>query len=466
SANLVIDQLVLRMSVGTNGGLTILFDEMHFVDGVPPVIDSVSTLPTVPMYYDYVQVNIYAHDDRTGIAEVYVDYYNGTGWNRLSTTDMVTFYAAVIPSLPYNTSVIYLVTAVDNGGLSFTDSRWFSYTVGDDVAPTLTINEPSDMADAEDSVVIVTSPDDDGGSGIDYVEFRADTTLYSTDHTFPYSVIMDVDSLSLGTHMINVTAYDIAGNAISDDVTINVVDTTTPTIDSPGDISYSESTSGHWIAWTPDDARPDSYEVFLDGVSTYSNTWNSTSETIDILLDGLSLGEYNYTCVVYDDLGLWIADTVLVTVIDGTVPTLDSPPDVEFTEGTSGHLLTWHPDDLHPVSYSIEVDEVELLSGQWNSSSEIITFSLDALTVGSHNVTLIVTDIGGNSISDGVSVTVLAVVVPTTTTTPPTTTTTTITTTPTTPPPSPDIITIAIIGGVGLIIVVVIAIVFMKKSSK
>ncbi len=460
SSNLVIDQIILRMSVGTNDGLTILFDEMHFIDGVSPVIDSVSTLPASPMYYDYVQVNIYAHDDRPGIGEVYVDYYNGTEWTTIPTNDMVTFYAAVIPSYPYGTTISFKVTAVDIGGASIIDDNGgflYSYVVGDDVNPTLTINEPIDMSDVEGDVPVVALPDDDGGSGIDYVEFRVDTTLFDTDDTFPYVSILDLDSLTLGIHIINVTAYDVAGNSVFDYITINVVDSACPTIDSPEDVVYIEGTSGHWVSWTPDDERPSSYEVFVEGVSTYSGTWNSTSEIINITLDGLNLGEYNYTCVVYDDAGCWTADTIFVTVVDGIPPILDSPVDMEFYAGTTGHILTWNPDDLHPASYRIEVNGVEVLSGLWNSSSEAITFSLDTFTIGVYNVTLIVIDAGSNSVYDSVSVTVLAAT---------TTTTTTTTTTPTTTISNPPYLTMMlIIGGTSISAVAIIIIILMKRSK-
>jgi len=38
SSDITIDEIILRMDVSTNDGLTILFDEMHFIDGAPPVL--------------------------------------------------------------------------------------------------------------------------------------------------------------------------------------------------------------------------------------------------------------------------------------------------------------------------------------------------------------------------------------------------------------------------------------------
>ncbi|MHA2425593.1 MAG: hypothetical protein ACXAEF_12450, partial [Candidatus Thorarchaeota archaeon] len=162
-----------------------------------------------------------------------------------------------------------------------------------------------------------------------------------------------------------------------------------------------------------------------------SGIWNSSAEVITIGLSGLGLGSYNYTLVVYDvDLNS-ANDTVYVSVVDGTPPIINTPSDIVFTEGETGYSIDWAASDLHPTTYSIFQNEVEVQSGNWDVDANI-SISLDGLPAGSYNYTIVVYDIGGNSVSDQVDVTVNEAETTTTTTTSTTTTTTSTTTTTTT----------------------------------
>ncbi|MHA2041481.1 MAG: hypothetical protein ACW975_06405 [Candidatus Thorarchaeota archaeon] len=89
--------------------VSVMFDELHFIDSGPPVVDSVDFLPAAPMYYDMVDVTIYAHDDRSGIQSVFVDYYNGSWWG-LPASDMGGYYLATIPAHDYGMIVSFQVS--------------------------------------------------------------------------------------------------------------------------------------------------------------------------------------------------------------------------------------------------------------------------------------------------------------------------------------------------------------------
>jgi hypothetical protein len=92
-------------------------------------------------------------------------------------------------------------------------------------------------------------------------------------------------------------------------------DKTAPVLNNPDDIHYFEgSSSGENITWTPSDDYPLSYEVLANGTVLMSGDWNSSSESITVLVWGLDAGEYNYTIVVSDFAGNTASDTVLVNV--------------------------------------------------------------------------------------------------------------------------------------------------------
>ncbi|MHA2118196.1 MAG: hypothetical protein ACW98J_04680 [Candidatus Thorarchaeota archaeon] len=97
-------------------------------------------------------------------------------------------------------------------------------------------------------------------------------------------------------------------------------DKSVPVLNHPDDIHYFEgSSSGENITWTPSDDYPLSYEVFANGTALISGDWNSSSESITVLVWGLDAGQYNYTIVVSDFAGNTATDTVMVSV---------QPPDI------------------------------------------------------------------------------------------------------------------------------------------
>jgi hypothetical protein len=324
------DTTIIQFTIDTYASfgerVSVIFDELHFInsgDNAPPVVDSVDFLPAAPMYYDTMDVTIYTHDDRSGIQSVFVDYYNGSWWG-LPATDMGGYFVATIPAHAYGTTVDFQVSVTDNSGHNTVDNNGgalYSYTVGDDIDPALAITNPVNNTEQE-GLLAITATADDPGSGVEWVEFDPDGVSAIRDYTFPYSQNWNLDDASLGSHFIIVTVRDNAGHEVSKTHYITVVDTVDPVLDSPDDVEFTVGATGQTIDWDPTDIRPTSYEVFVDSVSTFTGDWNSTSEHIVINLEGLAIGEYNYTCVVYDDAGNSAVDTVIVTVNDVvTTPT-------------------------------------------------------------------------------------------------------------------------------------------------
>ena len=96
------------------------------------------------------------------------------------------------------------------------------------------------------------------------------------------------------------------------------------TIDSPLDITYIIGTTGHEIEWTPSSATPATFQLYLGGALIDSGSWNGSPITVDV--DGLLVGIYNYTLYVYNEVGDFAADSVLVVVSITGTETTDTPP--------------------------------------------------------------------------------------------------------------------------------------------
>jgi len=327
-----------------------LFDDINFKDMEPATIDSVS-FDAAPMYYEDVLVRVSTTDIRPGVSNVFV-LYSIDSWSSAEVSigvyDEGDWYNATIPAKVYNTHVDFYIQVTDgcnNEKIDDNGGSFYSYTVGDDMNPTLTITNPANNTD-QSGLLTVTADVADPGSGIEYVRFNADGSGAIEDYTAPYQQNWNLDDESLGLHFVIVTVRDNAGNQVMKTHYFTVVDTIDPVLDSPADVEYTVGATGNAIDWNPTDVRPSSYDVLIDSVSTYTGTWNESSEHLVIDVDGLDVGLYNYTCVVYDDAGNSASDTVFVTVNAETTTTTTTTTTTSTTTTTTNSTT---PADLTPL---------------------------------------------------------------------------------------------------------------------
>ncbi|MFW9807345.1 MAG: Ig-like domain-containing protein, partial [Candidatus Thorarchaeota archaeon] len=337
--------------------LTCLFDDIQFIDTESPVVDSV-VFDASPMYYEDVLVRVSTTDARPGVSTVYL-LYSIDSWSSADVSpgvwDQGDWYNATIPAQVYNTQVEFLIQVTDGCGVEKIDDNgylFYTYTVGDDVDPTLTITNPANNTD-QSGLLNITADVDDPGSGIEYVIFNPDGAGAVTDYSAPYSQNWNLDDETLGSHFVIVTVRDYAGHQVTKTHYITVVDTVDPVLNSPSDVEFTVGETGYMITWDPTDLRPATYEVFVDSVSTYSGDWNSSSELITINLDGLGVGTHNYTCVVYDDAGNNAADTV--NVIVNAITTSTTPEPTTTSPTTTGPTTTPGPSGEPPLSLILAV---------------------------------------------------------------------------------------------------------------
>ncbi|TFF93467.1 hypothetical protein EU546_06165 [Candidatus Thorarchaeota archaeon] len=369
---------------------------------------------------------------------------NGTpimsgAWN--SSTETISVSVDGLNCAAYN----YTAVVKDTLGDSISDEVWV--TVTDDTPPEL--NSPPDMQYESGSTgnVILWLCSDLHPSHYVIRLNGSSTGAFQWDGS---NIEYSIDGLPLGLTNVTILLYDDSQNSAADTVWVTVEDTTNPAIDSPADVTYAEGNTSVSLQWNPTDLNPSSYEVLRNGNPMESGMWDVEANPIEVQVGNWTLGNYNVTITVFDRSDNRVVDSVWISVIDGTAPTVDSPSDVEYTEGDTGNSVTWHPVDAHPVSYEILLDSEVITMGSWNSSSENISISVDGYAVGTYNLTLVLTDVGSNTATDSVSI----VVTPFETTT---TTTTTGSTTTTTTPDQPGVPLTGIIAilvgifGVGLV---------------
>jgi len=134
-------------------------------------------------------------------------------------------------------------------------------------------------------------------------------------------IITNATILMYQNYTLELRAYDPYDNFVSTDISLSLIDTTSPIVDHPSDITYTVGETGNVITWTPYDLLPESYQILRNYTIIKTGLWNSSSEYISISVDGLAPDLYEYIIVVYDKSGNSASHTVFVYVLESTTTT-------------------------------------------------------------------------------------------------------------------------------------------------
>ncbi|MGY5876066.1 MAG: Ig-like domain-containing protein [Candidatus Thorarchaeota archaeon] len=228
-----ITMIVIDSYAGPSTKISIILDDINFIDAGPPVISDVQRQTAIPVYYEPVEIGIDTYDELTGVYNVQVFYNAGSGWEVVEAGWMIDdYYEAEIPMLPYGTIVEYYVNVTDYSGTFAIDDNgglYYSYTVTDDINPTVTLDAPY-----EDQIItgnmLLEATADDIGSGVDHVDFIVDAAVVFTDYAAPFEFDWDSRTIANGTHTITAEAFDDVGNSIADSTTIDVQNDVAPPV--------------------------------------------------------------------------------------------------------------------------------------------------------------------------------------------------------------------------------------------
>ncbi|MFW9993789.1 MAG: NosD domain-containing protein, partial [Candidatus Odinarchaeota archaeon] len=183
--------------------------------------------------------------------------------------------------------------------------------------------------------------------------------------------------------------------------------------------TYMEDSTGNYIWWKIiSDDNPRDYEVYSGDTFIKGDSWKEGT-VVNVSIDGLTPGSYEYTIYVFDLDDFNSNSTISVTVNKMPVaPSIDSPGDVTVTAGETAKI-SWIGTDDNPLTYSIWLNNaLEVASMSW-SSGVAIDYLFMQLTVGTYNVTITITDQDGLQATDTVMVTVISGETSTTQTTTP-----------------------------------------------
>jgi hypothetical protein len=331
--------------------------------------------------------------DSNGVFNVYLD-----GVNRIQATDTTFYTSSFFGFLGYNRQEMdnVVVQDMDASTIDYDGTFTLSWTM----------EPPSGTAIDYYQLQVSDNPSFTRLLGIWYPDFAL--------------LSQDVTLLSPATYFFRIRAFDVngfAGEWSNIQTMIVSRDTTIPLIDSPVDIIYEEASTGNTRVWNPTDLNPDHYEVYCDGYLVESGFW--TGGPLVVSVDGLQLGNYSWTVVVFDTYDNWVSDTLFVTILENEAPEVDDVNTI-YEAGTTGNVVVWYPYDFTPSSFEIWFETTCIDSGFWDGSS--ISCSVDGLDPGVYVFELTVYDATGLSTIALATITVVDTTKPVITVTPVSTT--------------------------------------------
>lgn len=330
-----------------------------------------------------------AEDDTGVLAFLWTSDLDGT----ISTTAAFTKYNLSVGTH----EIVFSVT--DTGGLTTTDSITLVITENNPPVPEIT--SPDDGSSYNETADILftgsaTDPET-GTSGLTY--------SWSSDIDGPMggSAVLQYSQLTQGTHTITLTATDRGDVDGQASITVIITPNTAPTagIASPADGSQYDETENINFIGTASDNEENQAELTYSWASDIDGEFGTAIVDTE---DSLSAGTHTITFTVTDSGELSDSAAISVVVGSNTAPTavISSPTDGSSFNQTQ--TITFNA-----TASSDEQDSAVALGYEWVSDIDstigtAITFTRDDLSVGTHSITLTVTDSGG--LTDQASVTV------------------------------------------------------------
>lgn len=359
-----------------------------------------------PDYYD-LEVIAYMETSLAAIEGVLVNvtFFNGTQIDAQTTPSNGTVLFIDLPIAYINVSITYIGVHIGASPHTYnlTDVSF------DIRAPVVTGPSDFDVLLWETNVTLTWQLEDEHPSAISVlvngVE-KASQAWNVTPYEYTFNLTDAVPSFEIAQYEVELTATDQNSKPTDHIVVVTVYENVTPTIEGPEDTEFVFAETGHTLSWNATDDYPDKYVVTRNGEEHASGSVNPDSPVIVIGIDGLSIGQYVFKLSVNDTSGNNATDDVLVTVLnDDVAPVITyTPPDFEYPQGVAIVIRNWTATDDFMATYTITVDNILVVDETWDS--ETIEFDFAAISVGTHEVVLTVYDIGGNSATSTVVVTV------------------------------------------------------------
>lgn len=380
---------------------TVLIEENFTTDGTTLLVhQTIGPFAGLDEYYD-LEVFTYYETTLAPLpnALVNVTFYNGTEIDHEYTPANGTVRFLDLPVAYINWTVSYLDTPIGLGSYSYNLT-----TVNTDIRSPVIIS-PGDLEVLVGTANITITwnlTDDYPAEFKFYVDDDLNETVTWTNQT---SYTFNATGFKIGKYELKLIAEDLNDNTAENIISLRIYENVTPVVEGPEDIEFYYTITGSTLRWNITEENMDSFNLYKDGVSVINGSLNQEVPYYTYgISETLAIGVYNFTFWLNDTSGNWASDEVIVEVkIDDLSPVFTyEPPIVYYAQGDVNIIRNWTVTDDFKDSYTITVDGFLIESEDW--TSEMISFDFSGLAAGTHEVTLTVTDLGGNTATSTVQV--------------------------------------------------------------
>jgi subtilisin family serine protease len=245
----------------------------------------------------------------------------------------------------------------------------------DNTSPMVTIISPKNSANVHSNISIEAYANDT--NGIDRMSYEIENTSIAMpfdNMTGHWIASLDTATLEDGLHVINVNAFDKAGNIGSTSVTV-IIDNSRPSanIYAPANGSYLLGTTE--ITVIGEDANFNRTELYKNG--KLAATWTANG-TVTYFWDTTTLtdGAYTIATKVYDNANNFATDEVSV-IVDNTPPIAEviTPTALDYVKGNCEITIFAYDANLNVIQLSVNGNELTSWTTNgansfiWNTSS-------------------------------------------------------------------------------------------------
>jgi hypothetical protein len=246
-----------------------------------------------------------------------------------------------------------------------------------------------------------------------YFEIYQDGALVDEGSWLQGNNTIDVPIMRLTPGIYNFTSifFDFSGNFLASSVNVTIMDILAPYIWPMEAIQFEPLYTADWFEFAITEPYPDTYYLYRDNTLIETRPLTSDYLLVFVQIDIYTPGTVNYRLVVIDESGNSRDYVVPVEVTDFTPPYIKSPPNMVYSEGSTGNYLTWEITEANPSTYSIYQNNTLFQSNSCDGSN--ITISIDGLELGVYIYILTVYDELGLSHSSTTVITVIDITAPT-----------------------------------------------------
>lgn len=349
------------------------------VDNTPPSLRIVSPNNNSYVTTDTITIN-WEGTDANGIS-----YYNasldGSPWEQLPADQNSITYTSLTAG-----KHIFKLIAVDAVGLIREASLIFYVDLS---PPSISITSPSNGSTFNVHEVNVSwSATDD--VCVDYFEIYVNGSLYAM---LPSNATGTKLVLGNDTYAIRVVAYDYAGRTSYDEVTVTINVDLWVTIEGYANNSYVSSSSLTIDINYGNSTKVDKLVLYVDG--SIVALWNSTNISASPISHTLSLAEGRRAIevVINDTLGTKVVYKLIITV-DTSIPAVS----LNVPMYASGCVnIEYSANDENPITSVVLKINDSTIDSRSSAGTYVYLWYTDLWSDGVYNVTVIATDIAGNS---------------------------------------------------------------------